>query len=88
VLSSLKKTYVRTAYRDNDCHFRCNAVLSSSPPILDEVLGELLTVLSGIGWASYMVISRYYLRAGKIDVLVLISYSMSLARYFFLGQLF
>ncbi len=59
---------------------------SSSPPILDEVFGVLLTVLSGIGRASYMVISRYYLRASKIDVLVLTSYSMSFGSLFLLGS--
>lgn len=49
---------------------------ASSLLAINEVIGVLLTAISGIGWASYMVISRYYLRDSKIDVLALTSYPM------------
>ena len=55
---------------------------------LNEVLGVILTILSSIGWASYMVISRYYLRNNKIDVFILTSYSMSFGSLLLLGTAF
>ena len=58
---------------------------SNSLLALNEVFGVLLTVLSGIGWASYMIISRYYLRDNKIDVFILTSYSMSFGSLLLLG---
>ncbi|WFO75697.1 DMT family transporter [Desulfurococcaceae archaeon MEX13E-LK6-19] len=65
----------------------CGVILffSSSLLALNEVLGVFLTVLSGLGWASYMIISRYYLRGNKIEVLVLTSYSMSFGSLLLLG---
>jgi len=58
---------------------------SDSLLALDEVLGVILTILSGIGRASYMVISRYYLRNNKIDVFILTSYSMTFGSLLLLG---
>ncbi|RLG78325.1 MAG: hypothetical protein DRO14_00995 [Thermoprotei archaeon] len=50
---------------------------SSLPLVLSDVLGVFLTVLSGIGWATYMIMSRYYLRNNRINVFTPTSYSMS-----------
>ncbi len=49
---------------------------SSSLPAVSEAIGVLLTIILGVGWASYMIISRYYLRDNKIDVLTLTSHTM------------
>ena len=58
---------------------------SNSPPVLNEAFGILLTVLSGMGWALYMIISRYYLRDNKVDVFALTSYSMFFGSLLLLG---
>ncbi len=65
----------------------CGVVLffSGSSLIFDELFGVLLTLLSGMGWASYMIISRYYLRDCKMDVFTLTSYSMSFGSLLLLG---
>ncbi len=65
----------------------CGVLLffSGSHLVLNEVLGLFLTLLSGIGWASYMIISRYYLRENKIDVFTLTSCSMSFGSLLLLG---
>jgi drug/metabolite transporter (DMT)-like permease len=44
----------------------------------EEVIGILVTLISGIGWAAYMIVSRYYLRENKENVIVLTTCSMAL----------
>ena len=65
----------------------CGVMLffSGSPLVLNEVFGVLLTTLSGISWASYMTITRYYLRDDEVDVFILTSYSMSFGLLLLLG---
>ncbi len=58
----------------------CGVILffsSHIPLVFNEIFGVFLTVLSGIGWALYMIISRYYLRENRLGVFTLTSYSMS-----------
>ena len=65
----------------------CGVMLffSGSLLALNEVLGVFLTILSGIGWALYMVIFRCCLRDGKIDVFALTTYSTSFGSLLLLG---
>jgi len=42
----------------------------------DERLGVLLTFVSGVGWAAYMVITRYTVRASEENLVVMTSISM------------
>lgn len=53
--------------------------------VFEEALGILLTLVSGIGWAAYLIISRYYLRENKENVTVLTACSMALGSLFLLG---
>ena len=58
---------------------------SGSRLVFSDAFSVLLTMLSSIGWASYMIISRHYLRNGEVDLFVLTSYSMSLGSLMLLG---
>jgi drug/metabolite transporter (DMT)-like permease len=40
------------------------------------ITGVLITLISGVGWAIYMIISRYYLGKNYEDVITLTSISM------------
>jgi drug/metabolite transporter (DMT)-like permease len=40
------------------------------------ITGVLITLISGVGWAIYMIISRYYLRKNYENVITLTSISM------------
>jgi drug/metabolite transporter (DMT)-like permease len=53
--------------------------------LFKEFVGILLTLISGVGWAGYMIISRYYLREGKETVIVLTAFSMLLGSLMLLG---
>jgi len=43
--------------------------------ILVEITGVLATILSGLGWAGYMILSRYYLKK-KENIFIFTTYSM------------
>lgn len=45
----------------------------------------VVTALSGVGWAVYMVISRHYLKDGRVDVVELTTYSMGSGSLMLLG---
>ncbi|WP_144368012.1 DMT family transporter [Palaeococcus pacificus] len=49
---------------------------SESTLVFDEVIGIVVTLVSGVGWASYMVIMRYYLKRSEENVIALTSWSM------------
>lgn len=42
-----------------------------------DFLGILITLISGLGWAVYMILTRYYLKLHKVDIMELTTYSMS-----------
>ena len=46
-------------------------------PGVSEVHGLVLTVLSGVGWATYMIITRYFLRGDGVNFYILTTYSIS-----------
>jgi drug/metabolite transporter (DMT)-like permease len=52
---------------------------------LTEGVGILVTLASGIGWAVYLLLSRYYLRQNQETVIVLTFYSMGLGALMLLG---
>jgi drug/metabolite transporter (DMT)-like permease len=52
---------------------------------LVEMTGLIATLLSGLGWAAYMILSRYYLRKDRENVIVLTTCSMSLGSLMLLG---
>lgn len=54
----------------------------------EEVVGIVLTLVSGIGWATYMIISRYYLRGRKENVVTLTAFSMTFGASILLGTAF
>ncbi|MCW4020466.1 MAG: DMT family transporter [Candidatus Bathyarchaeota archaeon] len=54
-------------------------------PVFEEVTGILVTLVSGIGWAAYMVLSRHYLNERKENVIVLTVCSMGLGALMLLG---
>jgi drug/metabolite transporter (DMT)-like permease len=49
------------------------------------VAGILLTLVSGLGWALYMIISRHYLSRNKENVITLTTYSMIFGSFLLLG---
>lgn len=51
---------------------------SSSLAFAREFFGVAITFASGIGWAAYMVITRYHLRGYKGNTVVLTTWSMTL----------
>lgn len=53
--------------------------------VIEEIIGILVTLISGIGWAVYMIVSRYYLRENKENVIVLTTCSMTLGSLMLLG---
>ena len=57
----------------------------SSFQTLIELTGLLAAILSGLGWAAYMILSRYYLRKNKENIVVLTAFSMSLGSLMLLG---
>lgn len=50
-----------------------------------KVMGLVVTFVSGVGWAFYMIVSRHILRENKENVLVLTVYSMALGSLMLLG---
>jgi len=58
---------------------------ASSILVFEEILGIIVTIISGIGWAAYMIITRYCLREDKEDVMVLTTYSMGFGSLMLLG---
>jgi len=54
------------------------AFFSEGVSATSEVFGLALALVSGLGWATYMVLSRYYLRGGREDVLWFTTMSMAL----------
>jgi drug/metabolite transporter (DMT)-like permease len=48
----------------------------SALPDIKMITGVLITLISGVGWAIYMIISRYYLRKNYENVITLTSISM------------
>lgn len=52
---------------------------------LDMITGVLITFVSGLGWAAYMVISRHYLGKNNEDVVSITSISMLLGALMLLG---
>jgi len=53
--------------------------------VFEEVIGIVVTLVSGIGWATYMIISKYYLRENKENVITLTACSMALGSLILLG---
>jgi drug/metabolite transporter (DMT)-like permease len=53
--------------------------------VVEELVGFLVTLASGIGWATYMIISRFYLREHKADTIVMTTSSMSFGSLMLLG---
>ena len=51
----------------------------------EEIIGILITFISGLGWAVYMIFSRQYLRENGENVLVLTVSSMALGSLMLLG---
>jgi drug/metabolite transporter (DMT)-like permease len=45
------------------------------------ILGVLITLFSGLGWASYMVFGRYALFSQKADLLNITAFSMSIGTF-------
>lgn len=60
--------------------FFCNSIL-----IVEEIIGIVITLVSGIGWAVYMIMVRYYLRDNKENVIILTACSMSLGSLMLFG---
>ncbi len=58
---------------------------ANSTLVFSRFIGIVVTFISGIGWATYMVISRYYLRDNKENVITLTTYSMALGSLLLLG---
>ena len=65
----------------------CGVILFfSTPPLaLTGAIPAILAALSGIGWASYMVVSRHCLRSSGVGVFTLTSYLTSLGSLLLLG---
>ncbi len=53
--------------------------------VFEGIIGVVITFISSIGWATYMVISRYYLRGNSENVVVLTSCSMAMGSLMLLG---
>lgn len=51
----------------------------------DEIIGVTLAFISGIGWAAYMTLTRYYLKDKDEDVVSLTAHSMALGSLMLLG---
>jgi drug/metabolite transporter (DMT)-like permease len=58
---------------------------SNTTHVFQEVIGILLTLVSGIGWATYMVVSRYFLREESANIVVLTACSMALGSIMLIG---
>ncbi|UCH38100.1 MAG: EamA family transporter [Candidatus Bathyarchaeota archaeon] len=58
---------------------------SDSIQVIEELTGLLTTLVSSIGWATYMVISRFYLRDRKETVVVMTANSMAFGAVLLLG---
>ena len=52
---------------------------------LEMITGVLITLISGLGWAAYMVISRHFLGNNNESVITLTSISMLLGAFMLLG---
>ncbi|UCH31292.1 MAG: EamA family transporter [Candidatus Bathyarchaeota archaeon] len=50
-----------------------------------DIAGVLLTLISGVGWASYMIISRHYLSQNRENVITLTTCSMVAGSVMLLG---
>ncbi|MHC1604685.1 MAG: DMT family transporter [Candidatus Methanofastidiosia archaeon] len=53
--------------------------------VFDSTRGIIITLLSGVGWASYMIISRYILRKKSEDVYLFTAFPMLMASAILLG---
>jgi len=53
--------------------------------IFNEALGIVVTLISGIGWATYMVLMRHYLRKNQENVIGLTAWSMTLGSLMLFG---
>jgi drug/metabolite transporter (DMT)-like permease len=53
--------------------------------MLVEIMGVLAALLSGLGWAAYMILSRHYLKKNRGNVMVFTTYSMLLGSLMLLG---
>jgi drug/metabolite transporter (DMT)-like permease len=53
--------------------------------MLVEIMGVFATLLSGLGWAAYMVLTRHYIRKNRENVMVFTACSMLLGSLMLLG---
>jgi drug/metabolite transporter (DMT)-like permease len=51
----------------------------------EELIGLLITLVSSIGWATYMIISRFYLRDRKENMIIMTASSMTFGAVMLLG---
>ncbi|NJE08664.1 hypothetical protein E3E31_09050 [Thermococcus sp. M39] len=58
---------------------------TGSTLIFNEALGIVVTLISGIGWAMYMVLMRHYLRKNQESVIALTAWSMTLGSLMLFG---
>ena len=61
---------------------------SASTLVFTEVIGVILTAISGVGWATHMIISRHYLRSSKLDAFEISTYPMFLGSLMLVGATF
>lgn len=50
-----------------------------------DIVGVVFTLISGVGWASYMILSRHYLNRNRENVMELTTYSMGAGAFMLLG---
>jgi drug/metabolite transporter (DMT)-like permease len=50
-----------------------------------DIVGVVLTLISGVGWASFMILSRHYLSRNHENVIALTTYSMTAGAFMLLG---
>ena len=58
---------------------------ANSALAFNEIIGVILTFISGIAWATYMTVTRYHLREKNEDVVSLTAYSMAFGSIMLLG---
>lgn len=58
---------------------------SDSVQVTEELIGLLITLVSSIGWATYMIISRFYLRDRKENMIIMTASSMTFGAVILLG---
>jgi drug/metabolite transporter (DMT)-like permease len=53
--------------------------------IISDILGLIITVISGLSWAGYMVLVRYFMKDGSSDVLSFTAVSITVGSLILLG---